>query len=117
MFFLMFFFALQVPNIIFRPKFMKLFKYLDFCQMVYFQTKNPALWKILEGLVMEGDGMFHGHWVYFTANWYIVCMAIWYILWPFGKFFPVWVCCTKKNLATLTPTFLSYVSFFVEMKQ
>jgi hypothetical protein len=36
-------------------------------------------------------------------------MAIPYILWPFGKFlgyfgtyiFPVWVRCTKKNLATL----------------
>jgi hypothetical protein len=36
-------------------------------------------------------------------------MASWYILWPFGIFtngylvylFPVLVCCTKKNLATL----------------
>jgi hypothetical protein len=31
--------------------------------------------------------------VYFTA--------IWYILWLFGTFFPVLVCCTKKHLATL----------------
>jgi hypothetical protein len=28
-------------------------------------------------------------------------MAIWYILWSFGIFFPVLVFCTKKNLATL----------------
>jgi hypothetical protein len=42
---------------------------------------------------------FYGHFVYFTA--------IWYILGQFGIFcgyfgiFPVLVCCTKKNLATL----------------
>jgi hypothetical protein len=28
-------------------------------------------------------------------------MAIWYILWLFGICFPVLVCCTKKNMATL----------------
>jgi hypothetical protein len=28
-------------------------------------------------------------------------MTIWYILYPFGTFFPVLVSCTKKNLATL----------------
>jgi hypothetical protein len=28
-------------------------------------------------------------------------MAIWYILWLFGIFFPVLVCWTNKNLATL----------------
>jgi hypothetical protein len=27
--------------------------------------------------------------------------AIWYILWLFGIFFPVWICCAKKNLASL----------------
>jgi hypothetical protein len=34
-----------------------------------------------------------GHLVYF--------MAILFILWPFGIYFPVLVCCTKKNIATL----------------
>jgi hypothetical protein len=36
-------------------------------------------------------------------------MAIWYILWSFGIFLPILVCCTKKNLATLvySPTSLS----------
>jgi hypothetical protein len=38
-------------------------------------------------------GIFYGYRKYF--------MAIWYILWSFGIFFPVLVCCTKKNLATL----------------
>jgi hypothetical protein len=49
---------------------------------------------------MEGPGKLYVHLVYF--------MAIWYSLWPFGIFngylvylFPVLVCCTKKNLATL----------------
>jgi hypothetical protein len=28
-------------------------------------------------------------------------MAIWVILWPFDIFYPVSVCCTKINLATL----------------
>jgi hypothetical protein len=38
-------------------------------------------------------GLFYGYFVYFVA--------IWYILWLFDMFFPVLVCCTKKNLATL----------------
>jgi hypothetical protein len=42
---------------------------------------------------MEDLGVFYGLWVYFTA--------VWYILRPFGIFSPVWVYCTKKNLATL----------------
>jgi hypothetical protein len=44
--------------------------------------------------------LFYNHLVYFTA--------IWYILLPFGKYcgylvyiFPVLVCCTKKNMATM----------------
>jgi hypothetical protein len=28
-------------------------------------------------------------------------VAIWYLLWSFGTFFPVLVSCTKKNLASL----------------
>jgi hypothetical protein len=31
-------------------------------------------------------------------------MAIWYILWSFGIFFPVLVFCTEKNPATLSQT-------------
>jgi hypothetical protein len=52
---------------------------------------------------MEDVGLFYGHLVYFTT--------IWYILWSLGIFhvylvhlFPIWVCCTKKNLATLMRT-------------
>jgi hypothetical protein len=47
----------------------------------------------LEDLATEDVGIFHCHLVYF--------IAIWSILLPFGMFFSVWVCCTKKNLATL----------------
>jgi hypothetical protein len=36
---------------------------------------------------------FYGHFVYFLAEWYI--------LGQFGTFFPILVCCTEKNLATL----------------
>jgi hypothetical protein len=69
------------------------------CQMVYYQTQNPILgefcmvfqWKML---------------VFCTAILSIFCqmvflMDIRYILWSFGIFFPVLVCCTVKNLATL----------------
>jgi hypothetical protein len=30
-----------------------------------------------------------------------IFLAIWYIEWSFGIYFPVLVCCTEKNLATL----------------
>jgi hypothetical protein len=57
----------------------------------------------LEGVEMEDGGIFYGQLVYFTVNWYI--------LWSFGIFhgylvniFPVLVCNTKKNLATLVKT-------------
>jgi hypothetical protein len=38
-------------------------------------------------------GIFYIHLGYFMTIWYILC--------SFGTFFPVWVSCTKKNLATL----------------
>jgi hypothetical protein len=49
---------------------------------------NERCWNILWPL-----GLLYGSLVYFVA--------IWYILWLFGIFSPVWVYCTKKNLATL----------------
>jgi hypothetical protein len=72
------------------------------CQMVYFQTKNHYLgnfWRVLQWKML----------VYFTAIWPILqqfrifCdhlayfMVIWYS-------FPVLVCSTDKNLATLLKT-------------
>jgi hypothetical protein len=41
---------------------------------------------------MEEVGIFYGHLVYFTVNWYIYghllyFVAIWHILWPFGIFY------------------------------
>jgi hypothetical protein len=48
---------------------------------------NGSCWSILRPF-----GLFYGHLVYFTA--------IWYVCWLFGIFFPVLVCCMKKNLAT-----------------
>jgi hypothetical protein len=33
----------------------------------FFQTKNPNLFKFLEGLAFEDVGIFNGHLVYFTA--------------------------------------------------
>jgi hypothetical protein len=52
---------------------------------MYFQTKNPYLgkfWRALKKKVV------------------VYLMAIWYILRPFGIFFPI-PYCTKTNLATL----------------
>jgi hypothetical protein len=70
--------------------------------MVCFQTKNPNLgkfWRVLQWKMFAflcPFGLFYGHWKHF--------MTIWYILWSFGTFLPVLVCCSKKNLATLRPT-------------
>jgi hypothetical protein len=54
---------------------------------------------------MEDVGKFYGPLVYFVA--------IWYDLWLFGILFPVSVCCTKKNLATLVgmTAFLKSINF------
>jgi hypothetical protein len=45
---------------------------------------------------MEHVGIFYGHLVYISYGHFGVP-----ILWSFGIFFPVLVCCNKKNLATL----------------
>jgi hypothetical protein len=80
------------------------------CQMVYFQTKNHNLghfwrasdWKMLIYIMMtiwsilRTFGIFYDHLVHFVFIWYILC--------SFGTFFPLWVSCTKKNLAALFPT-------------
>jgi hypothetical protein len=42
---------------------------------------------------MVNVGIFYDQLEYF--------MAIWYSLWSFVIFFPIWNVCTKKNLATL----------------
>jgi hypothetical protein len=70
------------------------------CQMVYFQTKNPNLGKILEGLWLQNG---YSHLKYFTGILGYF-MKIWYILRSFGTFYPLLVSCTKKNLATLVST-------------
>jgi hypothetical protein len=44
---------------------------------------------------MEDVGLFYGYLVYFTAIWYM------YVFRGHLVNFPVLVCCTKKNLATL----------------
>jgi hypothetical protein len=54
-------------------------------------------------------GMFYGHGVFL--------MAIWYICWPFGIFFPVLVCCNKKNLATLLVTARRKMATSAQQKQ
>jgi hypothetical protein len=41
------------------------------CQMVYFQTQKSQFGLILEEIEMEDVGIFYGHFVYFTAIWYI----------------------------------------------
>jgi hypothetical protein len=51
---------------------------------------------------MENLGIFYDQLVYLFYCYWKYFMAIWYILWSFGIFFPVLVFCTKKNLATLT---------------
>jgi hypothetical protein len=47
-----------------------------------FSNQKSQLGPILEGLRLEIVGLFHGHFKYFTA--------IWYILWPFGTVVAIW---------------------------
>jgi hypothetical protein len=54
---------------------------------------------------MEDVGIFYGRWFFYGQLVYI--MSIGYILWSFGINFPVLVCCTKKNLATLPKALLN----------
>jgi hypothetical protein len=79
------------------------------CQMVYFQTKNPNLGKILEGFAMENVVMFYEHWEYFSLIWYnlypfgIFCGHLVYFS-RFGMFGPrkiwqPWYICTHKQVA------------------
>jgi hypothetical protein len=55
-------------------------------------------------------GSCNGRCWYYIYVHLVYFMAIWYILWPFGifygylVFFPVLVCCTKINQATLVAT-------------
>jgi hypothetical protein len=63
--------------------------------MVYFQTKNYQLWKILEGLGIEKT-VSYGHLNYRMAFWYISLpfgnlVAIWYIFPRFG------ILCQEKS--------------------
>jgi hypothetical protein len=74
-----------------------------------FNTKTPSLskfWSVLQ----KNAGKFYGHSVHFKA--------IWYILWSFWYIFPVLVCCTKKNLATLNdiivPASRTYIGSWLE---
>jgi hypothetical protein len=51
---------------------------------------------------MEEVVTFYDHLVYFTTIWYRYFVAIWYILWSFGIFFPVlvrkiWQPCTEAS--------------------
>jgi hypothetical protein len=43
----------------------------------------------------------------------VSCFVIWYILWPFGIFSPVLVCCTKKNWLPNVHIFAKNVSTFM----
>jgi hypothetical protein len=65
--------SLQTKN----PNLGKLWRALDWKILIYFM----AIWNILQTF-----GIFYGHLVHFAVIWY---------------FFPVLVCCTEKNLATL----------------
>jgi hypothetical protein len=48
------------------------------CQMVFFSNQKSPFGHISEGPGMENVGIFHGHFEYLTALWYIV--------WPFVTF-------------------------------
>jgi hypothetical protein len=66
---------------------------------IYFQTKNLNLGKILECLAMEEFAIFMAILSILRPNG--ILWPFWYIFKSFGTFFPVFVYCAEKNLATL----------------
>jgi hypothetical protein len=65
-----------------------------------FSNQKSKFGLVVQGLAMEYVGILYGHLVSLTA--------VWYILWLFGTFFPIW-----KNLATLPGKCISQdVAFF-----
>jgi hypothetical protein len=70
-------------------------------QMVYFQSKNSNLGSFWRALCrMENVGTFFAHLEYITA--------IWYPSFPFCNFVVIWYIVSRKNLATLIPSCLSW---------
>jgi hypothetical protein len=59
---------------------------------------------------MEIFGIFYVHLVF--LKWVVKLFAVWYILWPFGIFSTILVCCTKINLAILGRTLPRRHSFW-----
>jgi hypothetical protein len=64
---------------------------------------------ILDGLGMGNVDIFYCFLVYFVA----ICN----ILWPFGIFLPILVCCTSNNLATLLGVTFSLKNIFFSFFQ
>jgi hypothetical protein len=52
-----------------------------------FLNQKSQFGLIFESLAMEGVGKRHGHFVYFTANSYILRPILVYILWSLGTYF------------------------------
>jgi hypothetical protein len=69
--------------------------------MVYFQTKNPKFWRVLQWKML----------VYYMANWSKYFLAIWYILSHLGYFFCFG--CTKKNLVS-DKKFFRFELFYIQ---
>jgi hypothetical protein len=71
----------------------------------YIFKPKILVWVNSGGSYNDDVGIFYGHLAYhlayFTAIWYIFWLFGICIVWVFGIFFPVLVCCTEKNLATL----------------
>jgi hypothetical protein len=69
------------------------------CQIVYFQTKTPTLGKFWRALYWKMLMYFMAVWnIWLTFRIFYDNLEHFVFL---GYIFPVWVSCTKKNLATL----------------
>jgi hypothetical protein len=53
-----------------------------------FSNKKSHFGLILEGLAIEDVGIFYGHWAYFTANWFIWGLLVY--------FSPFWFAVPRK---------------------
>jgi hypothetical protein len=86
----------------------------DHCGHMYLHPSRVAIWHIFEPKIpiwVKFGGSYNWRCMTIPSTYihigicrlFSIFVIIWYILWLFGIFSPILVCCTKKNLATLHP--------------
>jgi hypothetical protein len=63
------------------------------CQMVYFHTKTP---KYFRRQYLEKIDIFYDNYIHTLCGHLLDSVAIWYIMWPNGIFYPFWYIASRE---------------------